>query len=218
MTFLHARDATTIARRAARQHWLNRVTGATKFVLGTGLVFAAVYLIASAPAQYERLEFALTSSTQSRAPGQPSTAPTVAKNTLVIPSLTVEAPILWNVPLNDALNGLQRGVVHAQETVLPGNAGRTFVIGHSAGYWWTRNPWTKVFALLEELEPGELIYLDYEGNRYVYRVTRSETVLPRDVQVLTAGPADRNELALMTCTPVGTTLRRLIVLAEPVTQ
>lgn len=140
----------------------------------------------------------------------------LSEGELVIPSIDVDAPIAWNIPLQDALNGLQQGVVQASQSKLPGEVGRTFIIGHSSGYWWNKNPWTKVFALLDKVKNGDYIFLQKDGKVYAYQVASQEVVTPRDVQVVRDDQLNHNQLTLMTCTPVGTTLNRLIVYAEPV--
>jgi LPXTG-site transpeptidase (sortase) family protein len=137
-------------------------------------------------------------------------------NTLLISSIDVRAPIIWDIPLDEALNGLQRGVVHARESYLPGEAGRTFIVGHSSGYWWLKNPWTKIFSLLDHVNDGDLVFLKLDGQTYAYRVTHREVVSPKNVDVIRDEQLDHNQLALMTCTPVGTSLNRLVLYAEPV--
>lgn len=213
-TFIHRDDIQTIARKTWGADGIRVMVGAIRTAISLGLVFGLTYSIASAPAQIDRLSFALKKLNGVPAVAMPSS--NQRPNSLRIPSLGLDAPVQWEVPLSESLNGLQAGVVHAKETALPGQLGRTFVIGHSAGYWWNSNPWTKVFALLENTSIGDLVYLNYHGQSYTYRITEQMIISPSDVDVLTEGPNNRNQLALMTCSPVGTTLRRLIVLAEPV--
>ena len=140
----------------------------------------------------------------------------LSEGELVIPKINVDAPILWNIPLQDSLNGLQEGVVQASQSEMPGEIGRTFIIGHSSGYWWNNNPWTKVFALLDKAKTGDYVFLQKDSKIYGYQITNQEVVTPRDVQVVRDDQLEHNQLVLMTCTPVGTTLNRLIIYAEPV--
>lgn len=201
-------------------------------LIWTLVCFWAVYFVLSAPAQYDRLVYSLNkwlvsqsetgsefSPTQflGHEPTLPSVvAPVMDDNSIYIASIDVRAPIIWNVPLAEALNGLQRGVVHARESYLPGEAGRTFIVGHSSGYWWLKNPWTKVFALLDHVNDGDLVFLKMNGKTYAYQVTHSEIVSPKEVNVIRDEQLNHNQLALMTCTPVGTSLNRLVLYAEPV--
>ncbi len=79
-----------------------------------------------------------------------------------------------------------------------------------------RNPWTTVFSLLDQVKDHEFVFLKHNGTVYAYKVSKREVVSPDDVHVIRDDTLDHNQLALMTCTPVGTTLNRLIVYAEPV--
>ncbi len=228
-------------RRVQRSAALRQVTRTlASFAVATGLIF----LLISGPAQWERLRFSVTEGFQSAseevsqllqlngfspagflAHGTNSHAAVgavdvrslvhIADNEIALPSIGVRAPVLWNIPLDQSLNGLQQGVVQAEESVLPGTVGRTFVVGHSAGYWWQNNPWTKVFSLLDKVEPGDAVFVARDGQVYEYTVTREEVVTPQDVQVVRDESLTTNQLVLMTCTPVGTTLNRLLVIADP---
>ena len=62
---------------------------------------------------------------------------------------------------------------------------------------------------------GDLIYIDYQGVRYTYEVTKLETVEPSDVQALIY-ETDRPMLTLITCTPLGTSRYRLLVTAQQI--
>ena len=55
----------------------------------------------------------------------------------------------------------------------------------------------------------------YGGDLHVYKVVKTYEVKPTDVSVLDQ-PNGKRFSTLMTCTPIGTTLRRLIVQAEEV--
>lgn len=225
------------ADRAIRQHHAERqlrlVFRRMSQLFWTVACFCAVFFILSAPAQYDRIAYIfntwLTQQDQTShsdfSPAQfldnkpatpPVTAPVMEESTLVIPSIDVTAPILWNIPIEDTLNGLQHGVVHVRESYMPGEVGRTFLVGHSSGYWWLHNPWTKVFALLDQTHDGDLVFLRKNGKTYGYRITHREVISPSDVAVIRDEHLDHNQLALMTCTPVGTSLNRLVLYAEPV--
>jgi len=60
-----------------------------------------------------------------------------------------------------------------------------------------------------------MIYINYEGKRYSYTVTKKEVVKPTEVQKLIY-PTEKPVLTLITCTPLGTALNRLLVTAEQV--
>lgn len=71
-----------------------------------------------------------------------------------------------------------------------------------------------VFALLDKLDDGDEIIVYYNQQKFVYRVNKKDVILPGDVSVLQKDKTDHSELNLMTCWPIGTTFKRLIVSAE----
>jgi LPXTG-site transpeptidase (sortase) family protein len=108
---------------------------------------------------------------------------------------------------------LKKGVVHYPYTAYPGQYGNVFITGHSSYYPWDPGKYKSVFALLPGVQLGKVIKVHYNGKEYEYRVTKKFEVNPTEVNVLKQ-PQDRKMLTLMTCTPIGTTLRRLIVEAD----
>jgi sortase A len=135
---------------------------------------------------------------------------------LVIPKINVDAPLVTDVATNDedsVQNGLQRGLVHYAGTA-PIGKGNSVIIGHSSNNVWAPGDYKFVFALLEKLEVGDQYYVVSGHTRYTYRVTEKRVVTPTDTSVLAATPMP--QITLVTCTPVGTSLQRLVVLAEQV--
>jgi len=108
---------------------------------------------------------------------------------------------------------LQMGVVRYPFTADPGEHGNVFITGHSSNYSWAKGDFNAVFALLYKLKKGDEYSIYFGGKKYTYRVFAHFEVEPEDVSVLHQ-PLDRKMATLMTCTPVGTTLRRLIVQAD----
>lgn len=108
---------------------------------------------------------------------------------------------------------LRKGLVHYPYTALPGQVGNVFITGHSSYYPWDPGKYKSVFALLPSVKIGEIVKVDYSGKSYQYRITKKYEVNPNAVDVLKQ-PQDKKMLTLMTCTPIGTTLKRLIVEAE----
>lgn len=135
-------------------------------------------------------------------------------DTIIIPKINVNAPLVYikDESNNAILQAIQNGVGHYPGTALPGRNGNAFFTGHSSYYWWSEGKYNQVFALLHNLEAGDLIYIYYQGEKYIYRATNKVVVLPTDVHVL--DPTPTPTLSLMTCTPIGTNLKRLIVHAD----
>ena len=133
---------------------------------------------------------------------------------VVIPTLNVDAPLITD--MRDTLeskvqSSLEHGVVNFGPTALPGE-GNAVVVGHSSNNVWSPGDYKFVFSLLERMKPGEKIYVVYKNTRYTYTVKSTKVVQPTDISVLQ--PTSTSQLTLITCTPVGTSLRRFVVIAD----
>jgi LPXTG-site transpeptidase (sortase) family protein len=146
-------------------------------------------------------------------------------NRIEIPSLKISAPIVEPTFSADTLNSndfkaieeqihesLLNGVVHFPGTALPGEKGNMFLTGHSSNVFWELSKYNTVFALLPKIKIGDKIIIYSDQNVYTYTVTEIKEVYPSDTSSLKQ--TDDYRLTLMTCTPVGTTFRRLIVTAQ----
>jgi sortase A len=139
-----------------------------------------------------------------------------ANFTLSIPKIRAYAPVIANVdPWDEKIyrNALKRGVAHAKGTALPGTGKTVYLFAHS-----TRSPWDQlyyntVFLRLGELEEGDEITLELNNKQHHYLVTEKKEVQPNEIEYLQ--DIDKDRLILQTCTPIGTTLRRLLIFAEP---
>lgn len=152
------------------------------------------------------------------------------ENRLIIPKLNLNVPIVvpsnadllkedWKALEEDIQQGLQDGVVHYPGTARPGQAGNFFVTGHSSYFPWAPGNFKSVFARLGELKIGDEYWVYYGGDKHRYVITEKKEIMPSDVSVLDQ-PVSKRVATLMTCTPIGTTLRRLILIAneiDPVT-
>jgi len=137
-------------------------------------------------------------------------------NTLFIPKIGVQAPIKVSKSRDSSEinNLLSQGVVHYFGTAYPGEVGNVFITGHSSYYWWSKGEYNNVFSILDKLVVGDVVYINYgegaKSKRYTYKVYEIKVVFPKDLSV--ADQKDNEStLTLMTCTPVGTNYKRLIV-------
>jgi LPXTG-site transpeptidase (sortase) family protein len=148
------------------------------------------------------------------------------KNTLIIPALDLNVPIQtpstasliredWGTLEEEIQGALMNGVVHYPGTAKPGQAGNFFVTGHSSYFPWVQSAYKSVFARLSALNPGDEYWVFYNGDKHRYVIQEKKEVLPSDVTVLDQ-PIGKRISTLMTCTPVGTTLRRLVLIAQEV--
>jgi len=133
---------------------------------------------------------------------------------LSIPSLKIDAPVIYLDSLdNDLMSAkLKEGVVHYPNTALPGQRGNVFIFGHSSYYWWDWSKYNSVFANLEGIKKGDKIFIKTNGNIFIYQVIETKVVEKDDLSVLQQG--NGFDLTLMTCTPLGTDLKRFIVEAK----
>lgn len=139
---------------------------------------------------------------------------------LIIPKINVDVPVIYGVgPGHDAqMSAMQKGVAHfaiAGADSVPGQKGNTVFSGHSSNDLFDPGDYKFIFVQLDKLIEGDTIYVNYNSVRYTYTVTKKEVVLPNQVDKLTV-PSDKPILTLITCTPVGTAQKRLLVTAEQV--
>jgi sortase A len=137
---------------------------------------------------------------------------------IIIPKINVEVPVVYDTPSiaeDDIQASLENGVVHYPTTPRPGENGNVVVVGHSSNNLLNRGKYKFAFVLLNRLEPGDTITMQYGGKRYVYKVYETIIVKPNEVGVL--GPTDKKaSLSLITCDPPGTSINRLVVRAEQI--
>lgn len=100
----------------------------------------------------------------------------------------------WRSPWNEAV---------------PGEPGNAVVFGHR---YLNLPPSKNTMFNLHKVDVGETIDVDWAGETFTYRVTETKVVLPEDLSVLTE--TDTPTLTLITCTPIFTTINRLVVTAE----
>ncbi|MFY9228533.1 MAG: sortase [Candidatus Microsaccharimonas sp.] len=139
---------------------------------------------------------------------------------LIIPKINVDVPVMYDVGNDNAsqMKAMETGV--AQFSIPganshPGEIGNTAIAGHSSNDLFDRGDYKFIFAQLEKLVPGDSIYANYKGKRYTYVITKTEVVKPSEVSKLVY-PTDKPMLTLITCTPVGTAINRLLVTAEQI--
>lgn len=136
---------------------------------------------------------------------------------LVIPKISANAKVVPNVdPFNakEYQSALTRGVAHARGSGFPGEVGNVFIFSHSGSDFFQAREFNAVFYLLDKLSTGDDIYLYYHGERFRYQVTGKKVVSPTEVKYLSSGSQGPKTVTLMTCWPLGTSVSRLIVIAE----
>jgi sortase A len=143
--------------------------------------------------------------------------PPLQHNTaLTLPDPQVNEPVgLLSIPKIGLLDAIVEGVGEAQleqgpghypGTPLPGEPGNVAIAGH-------RTTYAHPFYNLNELSPGDSIYILTEQGFFHYKVADTQVVAPTDVSVL-ATVANRSTLTLTTCNPRYSAATRLVVTAD----
>ena len=143
-----------------------------------------------------------------------------AEPRLIIPKINVDVPVSYDVGTdNDSqMKAMANGLAHfpiAGASSHPGEIGNTVLAGHSSNDLFDGGDYKFIFAQLEKLAIGDSVYANYKSKRYTYVVTKIEIVKPTEVSKLVY-KTDKPVLTLLTCTPLGTALNRLLVTAEQV--
>lgn len=135
---------------------------------------------------------------------------------LFIPKLNVvDVPINYVEDFTDynkALDVLWNGVGNFRYQ--PGTLGKIVIYGHSSYYEGHPLEYKHVFRYLDELEPGDRIYINYKNKGYIYEVFQEQIVDPTHLEVLQSYGYE--ELALFTCWPRDTIQKRYVVNARRV--
>jgi LPXTG-site transpeptidase (sortase) family protein len=100
---------------------------------------------------------------------------------------------------------LHYGPGHWPGTAMPGHLGNAVVAGH-------RITNTHPFFDIDLLAPGDLVFIDMDGSRFVYEMTEHLIVGPRDTWI--AHDTEDATLTLFACHPKGSKARRYVVRAR----
>jgi sortase A len=139
---------------------------------------------------------------------------------LIIPKINVDVPVNYNTTpdYNAQMKAMENGVAYfgiPGANSKPGQVGNTVLSGHSSNDFIDQGAYKFIFARLDHLAKGDTVYVNYNSIRYTYTVTDMTIVKPTDVSKLVY-KTDKPLLTLITCTPLGTSLNRLLVTAEQV--
>ena len=129
---------------------------------------------------------------------------------ITIPKLKIENAQV----LVDSLK-FDKNLAHFPGTALPGEVGNPFITGHSVlPQFADPKNYRAIFTRLSDLEIGDDVYVEINGQKLHYVVQYSKVVHPRDLSVLAPISSTGRNLTLMTCVPPGTNLKRLVVITS----
>jgi sortase A len=143
-----------------------------------------------------------TQPTRGVAPPTPGIAPADGQpiGTIDIPTIGANFVVVQGTNTAD----LQLGPGHYDNTPLPGQPGNAAIAGH-------RTTYLHPFYNLNEVAPGNPIYITTTQGRFRYNVTSLQVVDPSDLAVL--DPTTVPTLTLTTCNPRYSAAQRLVVQA-----
>lgn len=125
---------------------------------------------------------------------------------LSIPSLGIKDAIVSTVDYD-----LASHLVNYIGTAVPPGKGNAVVFGHSTlPQLFNPKDYTAIFATAYKLKMGDEIYASLDGISYKYVINAITITDPSDMSVFSQDYND-SYLTLVTCTPPGTTWKRLII-------
>lgn len=140
---------------------------------------------------------------------------------LIIPKINVDIPVNFDVTSlaeHDIQSALETAAVHYKipgANALPGQFGNSVILGHSSNDVFAPGEYKFAFVLADHLVPGDTFYVHYKSTRYTYKVTGKKVINPTELDALQLG-SDKPMTTLVTCTPPGTALNRLLIYAEQI--
>ena len=127
--------------------------------------------------------------------------PIVEVGTIEIPKIAVSKTMFEGV----SLTVLDHGPGHWPGTAMPGHRGNVVIAGHRTSH-------DRPFRRLDELVPGDEVFLSTLEGRFRYLVVSSEVVDPTAIRIIEQ--RDGYTATLFACHPPGSTRERIVVHLE----
>jgi LPXTG-site transpeptidase (sortase) family protein len=134
-------------------------------------------------------------------------SPIPTQNTLIVPSMMLNASILEGT-LRNEYKTLDQGIWRWPLGSTPDQGGNTILIGHRFTYTTPRG----IFYELNQVAIGDEIGVFWNGKEYLYKVSTITVVPPSQTSIL--NQTTQAELTLYTCTPTWNPINRLVVVAS----
>jgi sortase A len=126
-----------------------------------------------------------------------------------IPKLKIDSAVVTIGSMD-----LKKSLIQYPQTALPGQPGNTVVFGHSVlPQFFNPKSYLTIFSTLYRLKEGDEIDIEYGDHKYVYYIEDMFEIQPTNFSVLEQH-YDSRYLSLITCSPPGTYLRRLVIKAK----
>lgn len=125
--------------------------------------------------------------------------------TVSIPNILIEGRVFQGL---DAYT-MDKGFWHFPSSTYPGHKGNFVVIGHR---FMNVPPAKDTFYNLDRVNIGDEVKVKHNEGEYTYIVTETKIVEANDISVVKE--SDDYRLTLITCTPLWTSEKRLVVIAK----
>lgn len=139
-------------------------------IFAIALIFTGLSLIFWIGRPYASLYL---SSSQREALEKKSELKNMKANTIIIPSVLVDAPIIEGFTKET----IEKGIGHDSASALPGEKGNIVLAGHNYAYFISGQQ--NLFSMLHLVKKKAKVYIFYGGKKYVYIVTDVQQV-PKD--------------------------------------
>ncbi|MBI3070309.1 MAG: sortase, partial [Candidatus Levybacteria bacterium] len=141
--------------------------------------------------------------------GKEAGNPKVSSYALSIPKLKIK-----NATVSTVGYELDKYLVNYPGTAIPSDNGNAVVYGHSTlPQLFDPGNYKTIFATLYKLSVGDEVFATVENVTYRYKIFSVTVVDPSDTSIFSQ-TYDNSYLTLVTCTPPGTTWKRLIIKAR----
>lgn len=135
-----------------------------------------------------------------------TSAPKAVSYTISIPKLHIK-----NATVSTVDNDLDAHLINYGGTALPPEKGNAVIFGHSTlPQLFSPTNYKAIFATVHTLKEGDEIIARIADISYTYKIYSVTVVDPENTSVL-AQNFDNAYLTLVTCTPPGTTWKRLVI-------
>lgn len=131
----------------------------------------------------------------------------------VVYSLTIPRLGISNATVRNDHTDLKESLIHYPGTALPGDLGNAVIFGHSVlPQFFNPKNYLTIFSTLHTLDIGDVVTIQSGPATYSYQIRDMYVTTPDDLTPLAQAYGNRT-LTLITCTPPGTYLKRLIIKA-----
>lgn len=133
-----------------------------------------------------------------------TTSQKLDENYLYIPTLGIQAPIIWGVEESDVNNTLSSGLVNYLASNTPDDAaGNIYITGNTSGPIWSKGAYKTIFTLLNKIKTNDVITIIYKNKIYSYKVTSTESVSNNQVVISPGEDTEDSVLVLLAKYPIG---------------